>query len=131
HGLCLPGVLTRNFAAYVVLLFCDCLALLVERSLLAQSSLLALDDERVVAACVNVGPTAFKMKNVVNHIGEKGTVMTDQEHRFVGVPKIFFEPACRFQIQMIARLIQQQYIGTAHELSRETASSPFLTTEPS
>ena len=58
------------------------------------------------------------MENVIDDIGEKGTVVADPENRFVRVSEVLFQPARRLQIEVIGRLVQEENIGGAHQLPR-------------
>jgi hypothetical protein len=59
------------------------------------------------------------VENVIDDIAEKGTVVADQENRLVRIPEVLLQPARRFQIEVIGRLVQQQNIGSTHQLARQ------------
>lgn len=69
------------------------------------------------------------MENVIHYVGEKCTIMTDQQHRLVGISKVILQPACRFQIEVIRWLIQKQNVGATHQLPRQTKPSAFTTAQ--
>ena len=60
---------------------------------------------------------------MIHHIGEKCPIVADQKNRFVGICEVVLQPACRFEIEMVRRLVEQKHVGRAYQLSRQTESS--------
>ena len=56
---------------------------------------------------------------MIDHVGEKGAVMADQEERFLRISEIVLEPTRRLEIEVIRRLVQKQDIGGTHKLPRQ------------
>ena len=69
------------------------------------------------------------MEHVIHHIGEKCTIMTDQQDRLVGISELIFQPARRFQIEVIRRLVQKQDVCGTYQLPRQAKPSAFTTTQ--
>ena len=125
----MSGILTGNVSPDVILLACDQFALLVERPLLREPTLFSLGDEGLVATRIGDSRTAFEMQNVIGNLGEECPIVADQQDRFVGAAKILLEPACRFQIQVIGWLVEEQDVSCTHELTGEAESSSFSSTQ--
>jgi hypothetical protein len=65
------------------------------------------------------------MEHVIYDVRKKGTVVTDQQNRLVGVFQIVLEPSCGLEVEVIRRLIEQKDVSRAHQLSCEPESPAF------
>src|SRR2546423_15483213 len=69
------------------------------------------------------------MEDMIFDIGEKGPIVAYQEDRLISVVKVVCQPLCRFEIDVIRRLIEQKDIGCTHQLPRQAESSAFATAQ--
>ena len=86
-----------------------------------------LRDEGCVPTRVRRRGPLIDVQHVVHDGRKKRAVMADEEHRRRGLQEILLEPLRRFQVEVVRRLVQQQHIGRAHELSRQPESPPLPT----
>src|SRR5438093_9526516 len=125
----LPAVLARDVARDVILLVRNDLLLLVERALLRKAALRALCHERRVAPIVRRRRLALEIEDMVDDVLQRRTVVTDQQHRHRRLPEKLLEPACRLEVEMVCRLVEQQQVAPSNELAGETESSPLAAAE--
>src|SRR3954470_16609361 len=69
------------------------------------------------------------MQHVVYDVCEKGSVVADQQNRFVRIAQIIFQPSRRLEIEMVRRLVEQQDISCTHELACETEPATLAATQ--
>jgi hypothetical protein len=99
--------------------------LLVSGALLTEPSLLALGDERLVAASIGRGGAGLEMEDVVYDVCKKSAVVTDQQNRLVGILQVILEPSRGLEVEVIRRLVEQKDVSRAHQLSCQAESPAF------
>ena len=125
----LLAVLPRDVTPNVIGLARDLPLLLVERTLLRQPPFDALAHERLVAADVGRRRAVLEVKHVVDHRGEKRTIVTDEQHRCTRTAEIRLEPLGRLEVEMVRGLVEKQDIGRCDELAREPDASSLTAAE--
>ena len=117
------GILSSDVARDVVLLVCDRALLLVVRPLLREPALGALRHEGGVATGIRRRGLSLQVQHVIHGGGEKCAIVAHQQYRATARGEVFLEPACGFEIEVIGRLVEQQYVGGRHQLARETEAA--------
>ncbi len=97
--------------------------LLVVRPLLCQPALGALRDEVGVAGRVRRRGAAFEVQDVIHRGRQKRPVVTDEQHGSLAGSKVLLEPTRRLEIEVIGRLVEQQYVSSRHELTGQAEAA--------
>src|SRR5688572_7057605 len=116
----LPGILPSEVPPNVVLLTRNLPLLLVERSLLGETTLNALMHERFVPADIRGRRPVLDVQRVIDDVREKRAVVADEQHGRARTPEIALEPVGRFEVEMVRWLVEQQDIRRCNELPRES-----------
>jgi hypothetical protein len=96
----------------------------------AQASLSALVDERLIVAGVGCNGAALDMEDVIHHCLKEGAIVADEKHGRVQSGQIVFQPLGGLEVQVIGRLIEQQDIGRRYQLLSQPHSSPLSSAQP-
>ena len=91
--------------------------------------LLALNEERLVAAFVAEGGTTLKVQHVISHHRKERAVVTDTDDGAVGVAQILLEPRGGFEIEVIRGFVEQQDFGGRCQLPGQRYAPAFTAAE--
>ena len=80
---------------------------------------LALLDVGVVVAAIAVNLLVANLENIVDERIQKRAVVRDHQDRAGIILEIILEPAERFEIEMIRRLVEHEQVGLHHQQPRE------------
>ena len=75
-------------------------------------------ESRVVAA-INVGIFARQMQNTIDGVVQKSAIVGDDQKRALKLEQPTLQPQYGLQIEVIGRLVQEQYIGRRHQCLRQ------------
>src|SRR5262245_10578423 len=115
-------LLAREVAADELLGASDHLLLLAESAPSLLAALLLLDEVVAVIAPVSFDPPVFEVEDAVDRvIEEEAVVRDDQIGRFVTGQKVF-QPLDGLDVQMVRRLVEQQYVGFEEQQPRQPQS---------
>jgi hypothetical protein len=99
--------------------------LLVEGPLLRETSLGALLHEVRVSAVVGHRRQVLQVQHMIHDAIQKGAVVRDDQDRLRRLSQVLFQPARRFQIQMVRGLVEQHHVGRDHQLPRQRHAAAF------
>src|SRR6185369_15708763 len=74
---------------------------------------------------VDVVAAAIELQNPVDDIVEKVAVVGDEDHVASIIDEVFFEPLHALGVQMVGRLVEQQYVGLFKQQPGQR-DAPFL-----
>jgi hypothetical protein len=125
----LLAVLSGEVPRDVVLLLRDHLLLLLERSQLGQAAKVSLLDEGLVIPGVGEGGQAFDVEHVIDHSGQKCSIVTDEDDRALQVAQVLLEPARRVEVEVIRRFVEEQDGRRGDELAGERQAATLTAAE--
>src|SRR5690349_15877313 len=69
------------------------------------------------------------MQHMINYCREKGAIMAHQHHGPVQLLQVAFEPLCRFEVQMVRGLVEQEDVGWCDELACQANPATLSSTQ--
>src|SRR6185437_2500109 len=94
----------------------------------SESLLLLLEPGGVVAVPGNTVP-AVELQNPFGDVVEEIPIVRDGDHGARVLLEITLEPADRFGIEMVGRLIEQQHVGRGEQQAAERDTAPLSSRE--
>ena len=96
--------------------------------LLSQTLRLLLQPRRVVALPGDALAT-IQLENPLGHIVEEITVVGDGDHRTLILLQMLLQPVYRLCIEVVGRLVEQQYIGFLEQQTTQSHTATLTTRE--